>query len=317
MKQICSFIITILCLLPCTKVLAQADISMATHWYNRTGYNPAFIARTEYLYLFTNVRQQWVGVEGAPRVFNVQISEYIHSLRSAFGLSFVSDQIGATKAFNPMLNYAYRIDNNQNWSLSLGLSGGVFYRTNDGSLYEAEVIDDDAVNYGSENIIQPDANAGVEFQSTSFIVGLSSTHLFSIAKSDDSFLNTNHQYAYVIYKNNKSEAFYYKIGLQLVNRHNLTVAEGNFMIRLKHSTGLMQGPREIFDFGITLRTSRQLSLLVGVLVTPNLRLGYVYDQSFIQDYSANGSHEIMLEYRIPNKAASTRYQCGVAEPWYQ
>jgi type IX secretion system PorP/SprF family membrane protein len=290
---------------------------MATHWYNRAGYNPAFIARTDYAYIFSNVRQQWIGVEGAPQVFNVQVSEYIHNLRSAFGLSFVSDKIGVTQALNPMLTYAYRIGNDRNWSLAMGLSGGVFYRSIDGSRFEAEVINDPSINYDTEKIILPDANAGVEFQNTSFIIGLSSTHLFSIGKSADSYLNTNHHYGYVIYKNNNAEAFYYKVGLQVVNRNNLTVVEGNVFFRLKHSTGLQKGPREILDFGMTFRSSRQMSFLIGILITPNFRIGYAYDHSFIKGFSRNGTHEIMLEYRILNKAASTRFQCGIAKPWYQ
>lgn len=290
---------------------------MSTHWYNRSGYNPAFIARTEYFYLFSNARQQWLGVDGAPRVINIQASEYIHKLRSAFGVSFVSDNIGVTQAFNPMLTYAFRIENEKDWSLSMGLSGGVFYRTINGSLFEAENINDPSVNYNTEKVIRPDANAGIEFQTSQFILGLSSTHLFSMNDKEDSFLNSNHRYGYLIYKNNNSEQFFYKLGVQVVNRSNLTVIEGNVLIRLKHSTGLMQGPREIFDLGMTIRSSRQMSFLLGILLRPDVRLGYAYDYSFIKGYSQNGSHEIMLEYRLPNNAASARYQCGIARPWYQ
>jgi type IX secretion system PorP/SprF family membrane protein len=303
--------------MPFAPGLAQADISMATHWYNRAGYNPAFIARTDYAYLFSNVRQQWLGVDGAPRVINVQVSEYIHNLRSAFGLSFVSDNIGVTQVLNPMLTYAYRIGNDQGWSLAMGLSGGIFYRSIDGSMYEAEIINDPSINYDSERSIRPDANTGLEFQSTRFIIGLSATHLFSISKPGDSFLNTNHRYGYIIYKNNNSEALYYRLGLQVVNRYNLTVYEGNAFVRLKHATGLMNGPREILDFGLSVRSSRQISIMAGILVTPDLRLGYAYEHSFISDYTRNGSHEIMLEYRLYNKFASIKYQCGIAKPWYQ
>ena len=58
---------------------------MSTHWFNRTSYNPASIARLDYVYLFSNVRGQCTNIEGAPTVFNVQVSDYVHSLRSAFG----------------------------------------------------------------------------------------------------------------------------------------------------------------------------------------------------------------------------------------
>ena len=303
-------------LMSCTKALAQADISMATHWYNRANYNPAFIARTDYLFLFSNARQQWVGVEGAPKVFNVQISEYIHNIRSAFGLSFVSDRIGVTQASNPMVTYAYRIANDRDWSFSMGLSAGMFIHSIDGSLFEAEIINDPSLHYNREKINRPDANVGFEFQSTRFIFGISSTHLLSIGKPNNLFLNANHRYGYAIYKNNNLELFYYKVGLQVVNRYNLTVLEGNISIRFKHPTGLIKGPREIFDLGFAYRTSQQMTFLVGLLITPNVRIGYAYDQSFRPGYNRNGTHEIMIECRIPTKAASTRIRCGDEIFWY-
>jgi len=299
-----------------TKVYAQADISMATHWYNRANYNPASIARPEYIYLFSNARSQWNGINGAPMVYNVQVSEYIHSLRSAFGISMVSDQIGVTQAINPMITYAYRLANDRGWSLSMGLSAGVFSRFVNGSLFEAENTNDLLLFSDIEKVIKPDANFGVEFQNAHLVFGISTTHLFSIAKDSSLFLNSNHRYGYAIYKNTDSEILNYNIGMQVVNRYNLTVLEGNASIRFKHPTGLSTGPREIFDLGLTYRSSSQMTLLFGLNISSNLRVGYAYDQSFSVGYSQNASHEIMLEYRIPSKTASVCDQCRNFEYWY-
>jgi len=286
------------------EVHAQADISMATDWYNRANYNPASICRSDYIYLFTNVRRQWLGVSGSPTTINVQASEYIHSMSSAFGISMVSDCIGVTKSINPMLTYAYRIGNNQDWSISMGLSAGIFSRSIDASLLEAENISDSYLYSDIDRIIKPDANFGVEFQSTHFIVGLSSTHLFSYVKDTSLFLNTSHRYGYFIYKNTELELCNYNFGMQVINRNNLTVLEGNASIRFKHPTGLTTGASEIFDLGITYKSSHQLTCLFGVNISPNFRIGYAYDQSFLTGYSQNSSHEIMLEYRIPSKAST-------------
>jgi type IX secretion system PorP/SprF family membrane protein len=296
--------------------LSQSDINLVTHWNNRANYNPAFIARTDYLYLFANARHQWFGVEGYPKVYNVQASEYFHGLRSAFGLSFVTDKIGLTQAFNPMLNYAFRIAKENNWSLAMGLSAGTFVRTVDGSLFEAETISDPSLLYTKYKIIKPDANAGIEFQNAHFIFGLSSTHLLSVGSKDSVFLNANHRYGYAIYKNNNLDLLFYKVGLLVVNRNNLTVVEGNIFVRLKYPTGLMKGPREVFDLGFTYRSSGQIVVLFGVMLSPDLRIGYAYDQSLIPGYNRNGTHEIMLEYRIFCKAASTKVRCGNDLFWY-
>lgn len=316
MKQQFACIFIIACLIPGSKAHAQADISMATHWYNRANYNPASIARTEYLYIFTNVRQQWIGVDGAPQVFNIQASEYIHKMRSAFGLSLVGDKIGATRAYNPMLTYAYRVSNDRDWSFAMGLSAGVFLRSVDGTLFEAQTTSDPSILYDIEKITRPDANVGFEFQNNHFIFSISSTHLLTIDKSDSLFLNTPHQYGAVIYKNTNPELFNYHLGLHVVNRHNLAVLEGNASIRFKRPTGLVGGPKEIFDLGMTYRSTRQMTFLFGLNISPNLRVGYAYDQFFNTGGYRNGTHEMMLEYRIPGKAASTHCQCENQGYWY-
>jgi type IX secretion system PorP/SprF family membrane protein len=298
------------------KAIAQADISMATHWYNRANYNPSSIARTDYMYLFSNIREQWIGVDGAPKVFNVQASQYIHQMRSAFGFSLVGEKVGLTYAYNPMVTYAYRISNSNKWSFSMGLSAGVFARTVNGSLFEAETILDPAISYGTHKTMRPDLNVGFEWQSAHLILSMSSTHLFSINKSDQMFLNNNHRYGSVIYKNSDLTILNYHVGVQVVNRKSMTIVEGNVSLRFKNPTGLVGGPRELFDLGLTYRTSSQMTLLFGLNVSQNLRLGYAYDSSFITGYNMNGTHEIMVEFRIPSKASATLTHCDNVDFWY-
>gem|GEM_PF-791682 len=322
MRRSYTYLLTALCLISGLKTMAQADISLATHWYNRANYNPAFIARTDYLYLFCNTRHQWVGINGAPVVLNVQVSEYYDAIHSAFGLSFVNDKIGATQSFNPMLTYAFRIAKKDKWALSMGLSGGMFIRTLDVSKLEAETAGDPSLFNYYKKINQPDVNVGFEFQNAHIIAGISSTHLMSISKSDTLFLNTNHRYAYAIYRNDNPLMFSYSFGMQVVNRYNLTVVEGNIFIRVKRPakmiTGpLNKGPQEILDIGLTCRTSREMTLLCGVMISPYFRIGYGYDQSLLSKYCRYGTHEVMLEYRIPAKSASTKVRCGSKEFWYR
>lgn len=317
MKRPLKYLFIFTGLLSGSRLMAQADISMATHWNNRANYNPASIARTNYLYVFTNVRQQWLGVSGAPKVFNIQASDYIHHLHSAFGVSLVGDNIGVTQFYNPMFTYAYRISDERNWQLSMGLSAGIFSRTINGSLFEAETTNDPSIQYDKQSTVSPDANVGLEFQTTYFIMGLSTTHLLALGKSADTYLNTNHRYGYLIYKNFDPDYFNYNIGVQVVNRQNLTVVEGNANVRFKNPTGLMKGSRELFDVGMTYRSTKQMTLLLGVNVTPDLRAGYAYDHSFSPGLSANWTHELMLEWRIPSRSAATKFICGNKEFWYR
>lgn len=302
-----------------SKAFGQADISMTTHWNNRANYNPASIARTEYLYLFSNVRHQWTGVNGAPTVFNFQASEYIHNLHSAFGISIINDKIGLTSVLNPLLTYAFRISPNidqDSWALSFGLSAGIFVRTVNGSEYDPTDAVDPAITYSDMTSYSPDANIGIEWQNNHFILGLASTHIFALGNSYSLFQNTNHRYLYAKYKYTEAENFNFSFGMEGVNRSKLTYAECNASIRFKHPTGLENGPRELFDVGLSFRTTKQLSLLLGVNITNNFRIGYSYDHSFNPDINFSGSHEMMLEYRIPTKASSICESCLGQRDWY-
>lgn len=285
------------------KALPQSDISMSTNWYNRANYNPATITRDDYLYLFANARQQWIGVKGSPTTINIQGSQYFHDKQSAVGFSMTGDNIGLTQSINLIASYAYRINYERFRWISMGLSAGFFMSTVKSSLYEAETIYDPTISYERETILRPDVNIGFEYQTKHFIYSLSATHLLSIGKSDALLLNSNHRYCSVIYKNTKPVFFNYNFGLQLVNRQNILIVEANGCIRIKFLTGLISGPREIFEFGTTLRTSRQMTILAGINITSDCKVGYAYNQSFIPGYYGNITHEIMFEYRIPRKTS--------------
>lgn len=310
------FIYLTIFFIPLCAAYAQSDISMATQWYNRGNFNPASIARTDYAYIFSNVRRQWIGVEGAPTVYNVQASTYNNSLKSAFGISVVNDRIGMVNAFNAMFNYAYRLANDPDWSLSFGLSVGVFNRAIDMSKYSPITDNDPALYQNADPITAPDGNFGVEFQNAHFIFGASTTHLLSINKKENLYLNANHRYVYGIYKNTGSELFNYYLGMQMVNYSNFFVMEGNAVIRIKAPTGLQSGSRELFDIGIAYRTSQQMTALFGINITNNFRVGYAFDQTSHTGYNRNGTHEVMLEYRIPLKSAECK-TCRDQELWYR
>jgi type IX secretion system PorP/SprF family membrane protein len=321
MKKYPVYILAAIALLSGARVNAQADISMATHWSNRAYYNPAFIARTDFLYLFANARKQWMGVDGAPEVLNLQASQYFQSIRSAIGLSMVCDKIGVTRSYNPMMSYAFRMAKKDRWTFALGLSAGMFSRSVNGSLFEADNSLDPNLFNETRKYVRPDFNAGAEFQNNHFIIGISSTHLFSKSIVDTIMATTSHRYGYAIYKNDDLKQISYSAGLQVINKYNATILEGNFTLRIKHqpkkmSGTLFRGSQELLDVGVTCRTSRQLTVQLGLMLNSYLRIGYAYDQSLFRGYAQNQTHEIMLEYRIPAKAASPVVRCGGKEYWY-
>lgn len=309
-------IILILCLIAhtCTSVFSQADVSMVTHWNNRANYNPASIVKPGYLYLFSNIQNQWVGYAGAPKVINMQASVYSDNLNSAIGVSVVADKNGLTQAFNPTLLYAYCIST-ESTMLSFGLSGGVFWRTFNNSGYEAESDIDPLLIYKFSPSLAPDANIGVEFQSRYIVAGLSTTHVFSLFNESSDYLNTNHRYGYLIYKNTDSDLLNYYFGLHMINRNGLVITEGNTGLRFKNPNGLIKGPAELFDIGFSYRSTRQMAAFLGIMITPDIRIGYAYEHNFRTYLRAFDTHELMLEYRIPVREFNCK-TCRNNDYWY-
>ena len=285
-------------LLSASPVAGQSDMNMSANWQSRSGINPASIACPGYLYLFTDAGRQWLDVEGAPRTFRVQASRYIDRLNTAFGFSLTGDAIGVTRAWNPMLSYAYRASLQKNRFISMGLSAGIFSRTINGTAFESDIDGDPAIPYETRRFIRPDVSAGIEYQSPRLVVGLASTHLLSIVKHDSLPVSSNHRYLSVVYRNTASDLVSWYLGMQLINRQALLIAEASACIRFRHPTGLLRGPTDLFEAGISVRSSRQMSLMFGLNLTPDLRIGYLFNQSFITGYYPNGSHEVMVEYRV-------------------
>jgi type IX secretion system PorP/SprF family membrane protein len=282
--------------------LPQADPNLGANWHIQSGYNPASIARPGYLYLVSDISRQWLGIDGSPQVFRLQASQYIDRLNTALGFSMTGDAIGATRAYNPMINYAYRVPLQKKRFISMGLSAGLFARSINGTAFESDRDGDPAIDYGNRKLMRPDVNAGVEFQSQHLVISLASTHLLSMVKPDSLLLNNNHRYVSVVYRNEESDLASYYLGMQIVNRQTLFIAEWNACIRFKHPTGLLKGPADLFEVGLTLRSSRQMAFLFGLFITPDLRIGYLYNQSFITGYYPNGGHEVMVEYRVKLKS---------------
>lgn len=279
--------------------MAQTELGTTSHWYNRAYYNPASIARPGFIYFFSNYRKQWTGIDGSPTVYNFQASGFSEKQNSAFGISVIRDEIGLTTAFNPTIQYAYRVGLKENLDLSLGLAAGVYTRRLNAAAYDPEVVDDPALDYTDQRFTSPDANFGAELEGKHFIAGLSTAHLFALWKPDDEYLITNHQYIYALYKNTDSELYNLTAGIQLSRRNNVTIFEGTGIIRIKMPTGLQKGPRELVDLGLTYRSSNQITLITGLNISRNLRIGYTYDFNFGVELNGNSTHEFILEYRIP------------------
>src|ERR1700761_8305347 len=126
MKQAIIAIVLVI-LMPAT-CFAQSYPHYTMFMYNKLLYNPAYAGSRDVTSVNAYYRDQWTGIDGAPKDINVSIDapigNYMKTFRPvALGLSINNEQLGVTSTTNVMAYYAYRIPLKTS-ILSFGLQAG-------------------------------------------------------------------------------------------------------------------------------------------------------------------------------------------------
>lgn len=176
---------------------AQQDLMVSQQIFSRMNINPAGTGNMESFDAFVLGRLQWAGVDNAPKTGLLNFAYYNEPLRSSFGLTVNHDNLGVGNSqTNAQLVYAYHLDLNERYILSMGLSAGVDVGSFDPY---ANIIRDAEPDYSSyvkdkTTEVTPDFNFGLELTSKNWMLGVSATHL--LKKEPTTFHRGRHIYAY-------------------------------------------------------------------------------------------------------------------------
>ncbi|WP_158800642.1 PorP/SprF family type IX secretion system membrane protein, partial [Pedobacter sp. L105] len=113
-KRSCWYkIVTISCLFFAgrSQVKAQQNIQFSQYIFNTMSVNPAYAGYKEEWFAQMALRNQWVGLPGAPKTGQVSIDGILdpQTTKHGVGLQITSDQLGAQSSTSITLNYAYRL----------------------------------------------------------------------------------------------------------------------------------------------------------------------------------------------------------------
>jgi len=289
----------------------QQDIFLSQQHFSRININPSATEVSNYANAFLIARQQWIGFEGAPSTQMFNAHGYIEDIRSSVGLSVVSDIIGRNRALNLMFAYAYHVKTAENRHLSFGLSAGVMNRRLDGSMLTnepehcPEIIE---MLINGKSVYRPDVNFGITYSTPKFAFGVSATHLTRyLYPKDDWFRLPLHVYGFMEFGLDFGENVRFTPRVQFMSAVSSvdTVSIMNRADMLLDLGGTFS-VRNRFWLGASFRTGQEfdgssISAMVGLNLSPNLRVGYSYDYKLgktFQNVRTIGSHEIMLNYRI-------------------
>ncbi len=282
---------------------AQQDAQYTQYMFNTMTVNPAYAGSRGQLSMAALYRSQWVGLEGAPKTFTLNLHSPIRDSRVGYGISVVNDNIGDGVVQQTYLDgvISYTIDVSAFGKLSFGLQfGGDILSLDFTQLrnFDNEPIPQDNI----ENQFSPNFGLGIYYHTDKFYAGLSVPDLLESEYFDNSqqdandvqFLSTERINLYFI------TGYVFDLnGNVLFKPALLTKAVSGAPLQLDLSASFLFD--EKFSVGAAYRLDAAVSALVGFQISEKLLLGLAYDREVTElggTQFNDGSFELFLRFEL-------------------
>lgn len=303
MKRVFLFIIA---LVTCTVgVRAQDDVQLSQYFLGIGYYNPAYAGTTGDLNMLGFFRQQWIGMPQAGTSFFVIADMPLTFGKTNHGIGLVvnTESIGLYQNTKVAFQYAYK-QKLFGGTLSVGLQGGIFNKTFDGTKVYIPESDyhqqeDEAIPRTSVQAMALDVNAGVYYTHKHFYVGFGATHLTSpemqFEENAYTYLSTglNLTGGYNIQFNNPL----YELQPSVFLKTDMQTFQADITARMVYN--------KMFNGGLSWRVNESVVVLLGATFG-RLQVGYAYDFPTTAILKAStGSHEVVVRYQLKLKKTKT------------
>jgi len=321
LKSLAFLIVPIVLGMSPISVLAQQDIQFSQYVFNGMALNPAYAGYKEATNFHLVYRDQWTGLNGAPKTTSFSIDGVTEDQKIGLGGMILQDELGAQSSLEALGVFSYRLRVGERAKLSFGIGAGVDQYKIDGSKLFS-VDQETALGSLQSNLIQPTMNFGVFYATPQYFASFSVNDLFSgFQGSDPAYL--------VIYRNRH----YYLQGGALFPISSSIMIKPSVLIKedFLGPTNIDMNLFLLFSdriwLGGSLRTGVRVfnqsnlqsdlsgkdaySLMLEFFLSEKLRIGYSYDYttSLLKDVNS-GTHEISIGYTLKKRKApmlSPRY----------
>ena len=313
MKQTSTIGLLFFALLICSfsSIHAQQQYQYSQFMHFPMGVNPAAAGSEKGIVLGALVRNQWLGLDGAPQTQLITFNMPLSNERIGIGANLSRATIGITSRITTDLIYSYRIRVGSG-HLGLGVQASIQQFRNDYTdLVATQERDlDPSIPTGTASKFLPNFGAGLFYNTKKFYAGFGIPRLLqnNIDLADaDGFLSREAVHMYIalggtieINDNLKLQPnglFKYVNGAPFDGDINF-----NLLIIEKFTTGLSYRLGGSGDLGF----GESVSLLAGALIQEKFFIGAAYDYplSEIRDYSS-GTIEVFLRYNFQGNSSTT------------
>lgn len=286
---------------------AQQYPVFTQYYFNEMVINPAYVGSQVQLSMTAMYRNQWVNFPGAPKTFSFSAHTSLIKGKIGTGLLVNHDEIGSYSNDHIYGYYSYMIHFPQS-TLSMGIQAGGNVLGVDFSKLDLQDPTDIPLT-AAFNSFKPNFGVGLYYRKKNFFAGLSIPFLLnnSVALTVENILSEI------------KEARYYFIRagfIHPIDRAGKVKINPSFLIRgqegqplsLDLNVGLVF--QDVLNVGVSYRNIDAFMTFIDLKLSDSMHFGYSYDwtQSELNRFS-NGTHEFMLNYRIPIRKLHGNIEC--------
>ena len=275
---------------------AQFEPQFTQYMFNEMFINPAYAGSREQISATMVYRNQWVGLEGAPKTQTASIHGPLMNKKLGLGLTIMNESIGVTKQLAVYGNYAYRIQVGSNGAFAMGLQAGFINHQENLSEVITNEENDNEFLFNTPRVVLPNAGYGMYYNTDKLFVGLSIPRMFKNEVSGDGTADVSNSFEFKYWHYYLTSGYVFPVSENIKMKPSVMIkaVQG---APLNADLTLQALFMDVFWLGISYRTEDSFSALGTFQVTPKLRIGYSYDYTTteLSNYS-NGTHEINLGY---------------------
>jgi len=274
-------------------------------------YCPAVAGSRPWFEIRSAHRNQWVGIQDAPRTFMLSATSPVGAKMGVGGFVY-TDHVGPTRRTGAQVSYTYHLRLNDRLRLGMGLSFGLQQFLIDGSKITFHDNADPVMDDQLRGSIVPDASFSLLLHHDKWWVGAMVPQLIesriAFYDADDQSMSTlaRHYYGMAGYRWSVSEDFRIEPSV-LVKYVSPVPPKIDLTATLRY--------KEQVWLGATYRTNDAVAVMIGYWLKKTFQFGYAYDitTTNLRRYS-NGTHEVMLAITIGKKPAAQRAATMASTP---
>ncbi len=291
-----------------TVVLGQQRPIQSLYMFDPLLINPAYAGNQVQLSATAIYRNQWVNLDGAPKTFTATAHSGFKKSKVGVGFIVSNDQIGIHNDVGLYGCYSYKISITRKSTLAFGLQGGFNNLRSDYNKLILKSVSDPNLA-GVDSKMNYNFGAGLYFRQDNFYAGFSVPYIL-----DNKVVGLENVGSIA-----KQRRYYYLMGGFTHKISNRVKVVPSALIRIQDQAPVSFDLNTVFvlydvvGLGCSYRLEDAVVALFELQLNDNFHVGYAYDitTSALRQYS-NGSHEIMINYRIK----ISRWHKGLECPTY-